>query len=98
MLFRSLAAVSLVRTALARNDDQIWTVAASGFRDTTRVAGGDVTMFLDILLTNRTAILAALRAYLGELETLTTLLEGGDESNLRAWLEPAQAQRMKMFK
>ena len=34
-----------------------WALAASGFRDTTRVAASDVDMMLDILLTNREAVL-----------------------------------------
>lgn len=93
-----LAAVSLVRTVLAKKDERLWQVAASGFRDTTRVAAGDVTMFLDILLTNRAAILEVLAQYAAEIQTLTTLLEAADEAGLRAFLEPAQAQRAKMFK
>jgi prephenate dehydrogenase len=93
-----LAAVSLVRAAQAKQDEMVWRVAASGFRDTTRVAGGDVTMFLDILLTNRAAILETLQQYRSELDTLVALLESADEPGLRAFLEPAQAQRSKMFK
>ena len=35
-------------------------VAATGFRDTTRIAGGDPEMWRDIFMTNRKAILVAL--------------------------------------
>lgn len=93
-----LAAVALVRATQARNDPMLWEVAASGFRDTTRVAAGDVTMFLDILLTNRTAILDTLATFQGELEHLYHLIETGDEDTLRAALEAPQRQRAQMFR
>jgi prephenate dehydrogenase len=93
-----LAAVALVRATQARNDPMLWQVAASGFRDTTRVAAGDVTMFLDILLTNRTAILDTLGTLQSELELLYHLVDAGDETALRAALEPPQRQRSQMFK
>lgn len=93
-----LTAVSLVRATQARNDPMLWQVAASGFRDTTRVAGGDVTMFLDILLTNRSAILDCLSTLQAEIELLYHLVDAGDETALRAALEAPQRQRAQMFK
>ncbi|MFZ6031467.1 MAG: prephenate dehydrogenase [Chloroflexota bacterium] len=93
-----LAAVSLVRATQARNDPMLWEVAASGFRDTTRVAAGDVTMFLDILLTNRTAILDTLATFQGELDHLYRLIDAGDEAALRTALEAPQRRRAQMFK
>ena len=51
------AAVMLVNTLVAGNDALAWPLAASGFRDTTRVAASDVDMMLDVLLTNRAALL-----------------------------------------
>jgi prephenate dehydrogenase len=92
-----LAAVALVRATQSKGEPMLWQVAASGFRDTTRVAGGDVTMFLDILLTNRTAILDALSTLQGELELLYHLVDAADETALRAALEPPQRQRSQMF-
>jgi prephenate dehydrogenase len=93
-----LAAVALVRSAMAAGDEQVWAVAASGFRDTSRLAASDLTMMLDILLTNRKAVLEALAGYRAELEALTGLVEQGDAEALRAALAPAQAQRAGMFK
>ena len=40
------------------DDPTVWELAAGGFRDTSRVAASDTQMFLDILMTNRTAVLA----------------------------------------
>jgi prephenate dehydrogenase len=93
-----LAASALVRAALSKNDDQLWAVAASGFRDTSRLAASDLTMMLDILLTNREAVLEALTSYRAELELLTGLVESGDEAALCAALTPAQQKRAQLFK
>ena len=93
-----LAACALMRMALAKGDAQFWSVAASGFRDTSRLAASDLTMMIDILFTNRTAILQSLKDYRAELEGLVSLLESGDEDGLRAALEPAQQKRAQLFK
>ena len=73
-----LAAAGLVRAAEGLGDEQVWQMAASGFRDTSRLAASDVTMMTDILLTNRQAISAALVRYQSELGSLIALLDGGD--------------------
>ena len=90
-------AALLVRVAEASHDPALWTVASSGFRDTSRLAASDLTMMTDILLTNRTAVLQSLRDYRAELDTLTGLVEQGDEAALRAFLEPPQQRRRKLF-
>lgn len=92
-----LAAALLVRAAEAGGDERVWTMAASGFRDTSRLAASDVTMMLDILLTNRAAVLTALAGYHAELQHLTACLEAGDETGLRALLEAARARRQGLF-
>ncbi|MFO7679361.1 MAG: prephenate dehydrogenase [Chloroflexota bacterium] len=85
-----VAAGSLMRTAAALADDRLWTVSASGFRDTSRVSGTDSRMMLDILLTNKTAVLQQLRRYQDEITAVTALLEEGDEMALAAWLAQTQ--------
>jgi prephenate dehydrogenase len=92
-----LAAAALVGAASAASDDQVWTMAASGFRDTSRLAASDVTMMLDILLTNRTALLESLARYRAELEALAVLLEAGEAEALRARLTAIQAERRSHF-
>ncbi len=92
-----VAAVALVRAALGVGDERVWEVAASGFRDTSRLAASDLTMMLDILLTNRAAVLAALAGYRAELEALTHLIEQGDADALCAALTPARAKRAELF-
>ncbi len=55
-----LTSLALVDAALQANDDVAWTMAASGFRDSTRLAASDVTMMLDIVISNQTAVVASL--------------------------------------
>lgn len=92
------AAVALMRTVMAQDDDQAWELAASGFRDTSRLAASDLAMMTDILLTNRNEILEALAQYRGELESLESAIRQGDAEGVRAALAPAQAQRAELFR
>lgn len=71
-----LLACALVGTADATTsaDPAAWEIVAGGFRDTSRVAGSDVTMMLDILLTNREEVLRAVETYQAQLSGLARLL------------------------
>ena len=91
-----LVASALVEavTAVGEEDPLIWTLAAGGFRDTSRVAASDTQMFLDILSTNRTAILEQLDHFTTELSALRTLLADEDEAALRTKLAHAREKRM----
>jgi prephenate dehydrogenase len=93
----TLAASLVAATDQAGLDDPaVWQVTASGFRDTSRVASSDVTMMLDILLTNREAVTGAIRDFQFQLDQLTALLERQDEAGLRAYLAAAaQARKEK---
>ena len=90
-----LLASALVHTvnASGASDSAVWELAAGGFRDTSRVAASDTQMFLDILMTNRSAVLAQLDALDGHLQELRTLLADGDEDSLRAKLSCSQSMR-----
>ncbi len=94
-----LLASTLVMTAkeLNEGDDLVWEVAASGFRDSSRIATSDVQMRLDILLTNQEAVLQALQRVQAQLQHIADLLESGDEEGLREILESAREQRLGMF-
>lgn len=54
-------------------------LAASGFRDLTRLASGDPRMSRDICLTNRESILGWVDDYIGELMALRRLVSDGGE-------------------
>jgi len=94
-----LLACSLVRTADATTspDPAAWEIVAGGYRDTSRVAGSDVTMMLDILVTNRDAVLAAASVFRDKLDELTRLLAAEDEPALRDLLVASRTERRRMF-
>jgi prephenate dehydrogenase len=94
-----LLACALIATADATTsaDPAAWEIVAGGFRDTSRVAGSDVTMMLDILLTNQEEVLRAVRAYQGQLAELARLLEAGDEGDLGTALSTIRQKRKEMF-
>jgi prephenate dehydrogenase len=93
-------ATTLVRTAqqIAADDPAVWEVAASGFRDTSRVAASDTTMWLDILLTNQAAIGQLLALAGQQLDEISQALAAGDETRLRSFMEQAAKQRRSMYK
>jgi prephenate dehydrogenase len=94
-----LLACGLVATAdaLTSPDPAAWEIVAGGFRDTSRVAGSDVTMMVDILMTNRDEVQKSVYAFQDQLASLACLVEAGDEGALRAALTAIRAERMRMF-
>lgn len=95
-----LLACALVATADATTsaDPAAWEIIAGGFRDTSRVAGSDSTMMLDILLTNRDEVLKALEVCQVQLRELTRLVEAADEDALRQALTTLRAKRKEMYR
>jgi prephenate dehydrogenase len=94
-----LLACALVGTADATTspDPAAWQIVAGGFRDTSRVAGSDVQMMLDILLTNRDEVLRAIGVFQEQLHGLARLLEEADEEGLRRALLRLRSIRREMF-
>jgi prephenate dehydrogenase len=86
-------ALTAAVAASAEEDPTAWELAASGFRDTSRLAASDVTMMVDILLTNRAAVLDAVGDCRKELDDLARLLEDGDEEGLRGRLRALRESR-----
>ena len=86
-------ALTLTAAQVGATDPVVWELAASGFRDTSRLAASDVTMMLDILLTNREAVGEMLALAQTHLSRLMVLLAQGDEAELRELLETARAER-----
>jgi prephenate dehydrogenase len=89
-----IAAAMLAQTLAAQPDwGAIADLAASGYRDTTRIAAGDPHMGRDILLANSHNITPLLRAYIAALERLATDIEANDGSAIEATLQAASAAR-----
>jgi prephenate dehydrogenase len=88
-----LLSVALMLNAAEADDEQLWQLAASGFRDTSRLASSDVTMMGDVVMGNRAALLRALSRYAEQLADLQTLLAAEDDAALRAALARARRAR-----
>ena len=89
-------AVTLMSIVNPGRTPAAWSLAASGFRDTSRVAGSDVNMMLDILLTNRDAVLEWLDAFAVPLAELRAELDRADEAALRERLTTARENRIRL--
>lgn len=72
-------------------------MAASGFSSTSRLAVTPPEMMMDVLQTNRVAILPALHQYLCHLERLEGLLEASNFSAMADILEEGSANRTKIL-
>jgi prephenate dehydrogenase len=94
-----LLACGLVRTADATTsqDPLVWQIVAGGYRDTSRVAGSDVTMMVDILMTNQVQVDVALQSCIEQLQRLGRLIEDGDEERLREELSYIRQTRKEMY-
>lgn len=84
-----LVASLLVATAGRDVSPELKTLIGPGFRDTTRVAGGDPGMWHDIVRSNTACILEELRAYQEALSREIRLIEAGDFEAVKALLEAA---------
>ncbi len=73
--------------------DVLFQYAASGFRDFTRIAGSSPEMWRDISLTNRSAILTELDAYIAQLTRFRAQLAAGDGDAMYAMFFNAQRAR-----
>lgn len=89
-----LLAYALVdQIAQAREADQLFHYAASGFRDFTRIAGSSPEMWRDIALANRDALLAELNTYGTQIAKLQSMLAAADGPGLEAMFGNAQRAR-----
>jgi prephenate dehydrogenase len=89
-----LLAFALVDDIASRpNAAQLFSFAASGFRDFTRIAGSHPEMWRDISLANKTALLSELEAYQNELSKLKQLLTNEDGAGLQALFDRASTAR-----
>lgn len=89
-----LLAFALVDDIASRaNAAQLFSFAASGFRDFTRIAGSSPEMWRDISLANKTALLSEITAFETELTQLKQLLANNDAAGLQALFERASVAR-----
>lgn len=89
-----LLAFGLVHDLAGRaNAELLFSHAASGFRDFTRIAGSHPEMWRDICIANRQALLGELDQYLAELAYVRALLMAGDGKRLEELFDQARVAR-----
>jgi len=94
-----LLAFALVHELAQRgNAAQLFSYAASGFRDFTRIASSHPEMWRDICLANRERILAEMSSYTKKLGELRSLLETGDGAALERLFAEAREARDQWLK
>ncbi|MBN8440820.1 MAG: prephenate dehydrogenase/arogenate dehydrogenase family protein [Thauera sp.] len=89
-----LLAFGLVDDLARRPNAQLlFSHAAGGFRDFTRIAGSHPEMWRDICMANSEALLAELDQYMAEMAQLRGLLAAGDAAGLEAVFDNARRAR-----
>jgi len=92
----AFALVDLV--ARHENAKQLFSLAAGGFRDFTRIASSSPEMWRDICLANRKALLAEIDRYRGGLDEVRSIIESGDAKGLEALFSRARDARDRWLK
>lgn len=91
-----LIAYTIVGTADDLQDDlkqEVIKYSASGFRDFTRIAASDPTMWRDIFLENRTAVLDILQRFTEDLTALQRAIRRGEGESLQTLFTRTRAIR-----
>jgi prephenate dehydrogenase len=82
----------------ANGESEVWKLAASGFRDTTRIAASDTDMMLDILLTNSENVADLMRHYSRLFGELADLIYDEEEEPLREKIKASAQARSQLFR
>jgi prephenate dehydrogenase len=94
-----LLAFALVHDIAGRaNAEQLFSFAAGGFRDFTRIASSHPEMWRDICIANRERLMAELKHYQAKLAELERLLAASDGAGLERLFGEARAARNQWLK
>jgi prephenate dehydrogenase len=89
-------AYALVHNVAKRNNsEQLFSFAAGGFRDFTRIASSHPEMWRDICVANRDRLLQELKSYANELGAIRKLIQKGDAAGLEKLFAAAREARNK---
>jgi arogenate dehydrogenase (NADP+) len=92
-----MTSASLIAACLGETDSQVLalaqSLASSGFRDTSRVGGGNPELGVMMAQFNRSALLSALQDYRGVLDGVIDRVERGDWAALESLLRQTQQAR-----
>ena len=86
-----LVAASAARVCL--KDPSEGRFGGGGLRDTTRVAAGNPTMWAEIVIENREALIGPLHETIADLREILASLESGNQELARQWLTTAKQRR-----
>ena len=78
-------------------DSEVIRYSAAGFRDFTRIAASDPTMWHDIVLANRDAVLAGIDQFSCHLAELRSAIEQGDGAKIYTVFDQAKKARDEHF-
>lgn len=95
-----LIAYTIVGTATELGQDlqsEVVAYSAGGFRDFTRIAASDPTMWRDIFLDNREAVLELLQRFSEDLTGLQRAIRRGDGDTLHRWFARTRAIRRSII-
>lgn len=83
-----MVASALVELAASHTNqsDELFRIAAGGFRDSTRIAAGSPELWSDIAMSNRDQIASGLREIIQILTDVEKMIENGDEDSLKEFL------------
>jgi prephenate dehydrogenase len=85
--------VSQAVDLLGGRDDQRLPAVGPSFRDATRVAGANTSIWADIYMSNRDALITGIEGMTARLGALRAILEVGDAVALAAWNDRAHEDR-----
>lgn len=93
-----MVAVALVNTVVDAEAQYpgVLSLSAGGFRDTTRITSSPPGIWLDILDSNRDAVVEMLGRFRRALDGLEAAVRAGDRERLRAEFEKARAARQRL--
>ena len=93
-----LIAATLAKTVGSLEEDQnlLRLIVGSGFKDSTRIAAGDVDLWVEICRQNSKAILDALERFDIEMQELRHIISQGDFEQLRDFLSRACTLRRQL--
>ncbi len=86
-----------VAAGLSAEDEMLWELVSSGFRDTSRLAASEPTMMQDILMTNRENIRQMIGRFSRCLAQCDEFLAHNNEAALAEWIGTARRRREGIF-
>jgi prephenate dehydrogenase len=82
---------------VAMQQDAALPLAGKGFLDATRIAGGDGSLWRDILQDNRDNLADSVRRLRDQLDVVLKLLDPSKRDELAKWLDASAARRAKLL-